>query len=74
MRADSKLLNSDKIELLTKPNDRAHSLFIVTNSAASEAGRLLGSIKTPKKAKASRENGKLGGRPRKKNKKNGKAA
>lgn len=32
-------------------------------SAASDAARLLGSIKTPKKARASRENGKLGGRP-----------
>jgi len=31
----------------------------------SYAARLLGSIKTPKKAKASRENGKLGGRPKK---------
>ncbi len=31
----------------------------------SEAARALGSIRTPKKAAASRENGKLGGRPRK---------
>lgn len=31
-----------------------------------KAAQLLGSIKTPKKAKSSRTNGKLGGRPRKK--------
>ena len=35
------------------------------NGRLIEAARLLGSIKTPKKAKASRENGKLGGRPKK---------
>ena len=34
------------------------------DSAASEAARLLGSIKSEKKARASRENGKRGGRPR----------
>jgi hypothetical protein len=32
---------------------------------ASEAARLLGSIRTAKKAAASRENGKKGGRPSK---------
>ena len=32
---------------------------------ASEAARLLGSIRTEKKAQAARENGKRGGRPRK---------
>lgn len=31
----------------------------------SEAARLLGQVRTERKAKASRENGKLGGRPRK---------
>jgi hypothetical protein len=30
----------------------------------SEAAAVLGRIKTPKKAKAARENGKLGGRPK----------
>lgn len=30
----------------------------------SDAARMLGSIKTEKKAKSSRENGKLGGRPK----------
>jgi hypothetical protein len=40
--------------MLKKPNDR----FKI-----SEAGRLLGSIKTQKKSEASRKNGKLGGRP-----------
>jgi hypothetical protein len=34
-----------------------------------EAMHLLGSRTSPKKAKSSRENGKLGGRPRKKAKK-----
>lgn len=54
--------------LLTKPNGRAHHLRIVTNNVR-EAARLLGSRTSPKKAKSSRENGKLGGRPRKKTKK-----
>jgi hypothetical protein len=31
------------------------------DNPASEAARLMGSIRTPKKAAASRENGKLGG-------------
>lgn len=35
---------------------------------AAEAARYLGSIKSEKKAKSSRDNGKLGGRPRKKKK------
>lgn len=35
-------------------------------SEASEAGRILGKIKSEKKAISSRENGKKGGRPRKK--------
>lgn len=34
-----------------------------------EAAKLLGSIKTKKKARSSRENGKLGGRPKTKRKK-----
>jgi len=33
--------------------------------ARSEAARLLGQARTPRKAAAVRENGKLGGRPRK---------
>ena len=36
------------------------------NDELSKAGRLLGSIKSKRKAKASRENGKKGGRPKKK--------
>ena len=32
---------------------------------ASHAAKILGKIKTKKKAKSSRENGKLGGRPKK---------
>ncbi len=35
------------------------------NVALSEAGRLMGSIKSEAKAKAARENGKKGGRPKK---------
>jgi hypothetical protein len=38
----------------------------MTDSTASEAARLLGRITSAKKAAASRENGKRGGRPRKK--------
>ena len=69
MQANCKSLNSDENLLLTKPNGRAHSLYIVTDKTISEAARLLGSRTSPKKAKSSLENGKLGGRPRKKNKK-----
>ena len=35
-------------------------------SKESEAGKLLGSIKSEKKAESSRRNGKLGGRPKSK--------
>ncbi len=40
----------------------------------SEAAKLLGSKKTPRKARAARENGKLGGRPPKKRKKKAESA
>ena len=53
---------------LDKPIGRAY-LCSVTADPIKEAARLLGSIRTPKKAKSSRENGKLGGRPSKKRKK-----
>jgi hypothetical protein len=36
----------------------------MSKSPASEAARLLGQSRSPKKAAASRANGKLGGRPR----------
>lgn len=55
-----------------KPSERFY-ISPVTNPI-SEAARLLGSIKTPKRAKASRENGKLGGRPPKRKKTKGKRA
>lgn len=42
------------------------------NKQIKKAAGILGSIKTPKKAKASRENGKLGGRPKKVGVKSGK--
>ena len=71
-------LSSDDFFLDTKPIGVYSSG--VTNPI-SEAARLLGSIKTKKKAKSSRENGKkggpfghLGGRPRKPKKNKGKAA
>lgn len=37
----------------------------IERKKVSEAMSILGSIKTEKKARASRENGKLGGRPKK---------
>ena len=42
---------------LTVPNDRS-SIELMKKS---QAGKLLGSIKTKKKSEASRKNGKLGG-------------
>jgi hypothetical protein len=51
-----------------KPNDWAY-IHTVTSNPMSEAARILGSAKTPRKAKTSRENGKLGGRPKKTKKK-----
>jgi len=49
---------------LTYPDDR---LFYMRErkSKISKAASLLGQIKSQEKAKASRENGKLGGRPKK---------
>jgi len=67
-RENCKSLNSKEILLLTEPNGREHSIHIVNKEAISEAARLLGRCTSPKKAKSSRENGKLGGRPRKKKK------
>jgi hypothetical protein len=61
-----KLLNLSERFPIDKPNDREHHLTIVTRTEVSEAARLLGRRTSPKKAKSSRENGKLGGRPRKK--------
>lgn len=42
----------------------AHILRSIPSEAASSAARALGSIRTDKKARASRDNGKLGGRPK----------
>jgi hypothetical protein len=53
---------TDKTCLLTKPNGRVYSLP-VNKKNVREVMAYLGSIKTPAKAKASRKNGKLGGRP-----------
>ncbi len=53
---------------LDKPSGRLY-LPLVTTNEISEAARILGRIKSPKRAKASRENGKLGGRPPSKGKK-----
>jgi hypothetical protein len=69
-----KLLKTSERFPLDKPNDRAHHLTIVTRAEVSEAARLLGQRTSPKKAKSSRENGKLGGRPRKKRAKELKAS
>ena len=61
-------------KVLDTSTDRGYSLA-VTNNPISEAARLLGSISTPKKARSSRKNGKLGakygklgGRPKRKKK------
>ena len=43
----------------------AAALAIASGGDASKAAAMLGRIKTTKKAAASRENGKLGGRPKK---------
>jgi len=69
-----KVLDSiEQKNYLDKPNG---SVYIcgVTSSPMSEAARILGSAKTPRKAKTSRENGKLGGRPKFKKKKAAKKA
>lgn len=56
IRAD----NPEEIEMMKKWLE--HALLMTGQSSA---GARLGTIKSEKKAKASRENGKLGGRPRK---------
>lgn len=53
---------------LDKPNGSVY-IRTVTSNPMSEAARILGSARTPRKAKTSRENGKLGGRPKKTKKK-----
>jgi hypothetical protein len=65
----------DPKKSLDSSTDRGY-LLSVTNNPISEAARLLGSISTPKKARSSRQNGKLGakfgklgGRPKTKKKK-----
>lgn len=65
-------IHGDTISL-DKPNVR-HYLLHVTSNPMSEAARIMGSARTPRKAKTSRENGKLGGRPPKKKKTKGKKA
>jgi len=44
----------------------ANEWLVYGNNALAESlGRNLGSVRTPKKSEAARENGKLGGRPKK---------
>jgi hypothetical protein len=49
-----------------KPTDRYNTgMKKPTKKEISQYAKFLGSIRTSKKAKSSRENGKLGGRPKK---------
>lgn len=51
---------------LDKPNVQAQYPNVMSKALLSEAARLLGSQRSAKKAKTSAENGKKGGRPKKK--------
>ena len=50
---------------LKNPADDLELIKLEREKYLSAAGRISGSVKSPKKARASRRNGKLGGRPRK---------
>ena len=58
-------LGSNVTEALATIDDIAGEREDVSAAERSAAAAALGSIRTPKKAASSRENGKLGGRPRK---------
>ncbi len=47
----------------TEPSDR-HNSLMKTKEIRARAAAILGSIKTAKKAKSSKKNGMLGGRPK----------
>lgn len=65
MRKESRADDSKANRFVDKPSVGFYHHTIVNRSEVSEAARLLGKVKSPKKARAARENGKLGGRPRK---------